>query len=46
LIGAVGGWAMEQQWGLSLVRWTRIQRMRIRVARRQGEKPLSFWKQD
>jgi hypothetical protein len=37
LIGALAGWAMEQQWGLELVRWTRIRRMRTRVARRQDE---------
>lgn len=45
VIGAVAGWAMEQQYGLSLVRWSRQQRMRMRVARRQGENPwLSIWK--
>ncbi len=40
LIGAVAGWAMEQQWGAQLVRWSRQSRMRMRVLRRRGENPL------
>ncbi|HEX2222679.1 MAG TPA: hypothetical protein VHN15_00580 [Thermoanaerobaculia bacterium] len=37
-VGAVAGWALEQQFGMQLVRWYRGQMMRIRVEqRRQGE---------
>ena len=43
LVGAVAGFAMEKTWGSGLVRWSRIQRMRMRVARRQGLSPLSVW---
>ena len=40
MVGAVAGFAMEQQWGSNLLRWSRTQRMRVRVARRQG---ISLW---
>lgn len=43
LVGAVAGFAMEQQWGRNLMRWGRMQRMRARVARRQGASPLRAW---
>ncbi|HEX6898853.1 MAG TPA: hypothetical protein VF789_04035 [Thermoanaerobaculia bacterium] len=43
LVGAVAGFAMEQQWGANLMRWSRMQRMRVRVARRQGVSPLRAW---
>ena len=43
LIGAVAGWAMEQQWGSQLVRWSRTNRMKMRVLRRQGENPWRAW---
>lgn len=43
LVGAVAGFAMEQQWGANLLRWSRMQRMRLRVARRQGASPLRAW---
>ncbi len=43
-VGAVAGWMMEQQYGRLVVRWYRQQRMRARVARRQGESPLNAWK--
>jgi len=43
LVGAVAGFAMEQQWGSSLLRWSRAQRMRMRVARRQGLSPWRIW---
>jgi hypothetical protein len=43
LVGAVAGFAMEQQWGPNLVRWSRTQRMRVRVARRQGASPWRAW---
>ena len=38
-VGAVAGFMMEQQWGTNLVRWSRMQRMRARIARRQGVSP-------
>lgn len=38
-VGAVAGFLFEQQWGTNLVRWSRMQRMRARIARRQGESP-------
>jgi uncharacterized protein (DUF2062 family) len=41
MIGAVVGFMVEQQWGMEVVRWSRIRRMRMRVQRRQGE---SLWK--
>lgn len=44
LIGAVVGFMLEQQTGENLVRWSRIQRMRMRVLRRQGESPWNAWK--
>jgi hypothetical protein len=40
-IGAVAGWMLEQQFGTKMVRWYRMQQMRARVARRQGD-----WNQD
>jgi hypothetical protein len=43
LVGALAGFAMEKTWGSGLVRWSRIQRMRVRVARRQGVSPLRAW---
>jgi hypothetical protein len=43
MVGAVAGFAMEQQWGMNLVRWGRMQRMRARVARRQGTSPWRAW---
>ncbi len=43
LAGAVAGFAMEQQWGMSLLRWSRTQRMRARLARRQGASPWRAW---
>lgn len=43
LVGAVAGWALEQQWGTQLVRWTRQNRMRMRVLRRQGQNPWRAW---
>ncbi|HEY0512895.1 MAG TPA: hypothetical protein VGH73_13380 [Thermoanaerobaculia bacterium] len=43
LVGAVAGFAMEQQWGSNLVRWSRLQRMRARVLRRQGVSPWRAW---
>jgi hypothetical protein len=43
LVGAVAGFAMEQQWGSSLVRWSRMQRMRARVLRRQGVRGWRAW---
>ena len=44
LVGAVVGFRLEQQAGASLVRWSRLQRMRMRVLRRQGESPWNAWK--
>jgi uncharacterized protein (DUF2062 family) len=41
MIGAMVGYMMEQQWGVELVRWSRMRRMRTRVLRRQSE---SLWK--
>lgn len=43
LVGAFAGFVMEKTWGSSLVRWSRIQRMRMRVARRQGASPWRTW---
>lgn len=43
LVGAVAGFAMEQQWGSSLSRWSRMHRMRVRVLRRQGVSPWRAW---
>ena len=43
VVGAVAGFAMEQQWGPTLVRWSRMQRMRARIARRQGASPWRAW---
>jgi hypothetical protein len=43
MVGAVAGFVMEQQWGPSLVRWSRMQRMRMRVARRRGVSPWRAW---
>lgn len=43
MVGAVAGFAMEQQWGSRLLRWSRAQRMRMRVARRQGVSPWRAW---
>lgn len=43
LVGAMAGFAMEKTWGAGLVRWSRIQRMRMRVARRQGLSPWRAW---
>jgi hypothetical protein len=43
VVGAVAGFAMEQQWGANLMRWGRMQRMRARVARRQGASPWRAW---
>ena len=46
VVGAVAGFAMEQQWGSNLMRWSRMQRMRARVARRQGASPWRAWFED
>lgn len=43
LVGAVAGWLMEQQFGTQLVRWSRMNRMKMRVLRRQGENPWRAW---
>jgi hypothetical protein len=43
VVGAGAGFALEQQWGLNLMRWSRMQRMRVRVARRQGASPWRAW---
>jgi hypothetical protein len=43
LVGAVAGFALEQRWGMSLVRWSRAQQMRVRVLRRQGVSPWRAW---
>lgn len=40
VVGAVAGFVMEQQWGKQLLRWSRMQKMRMRIARRQGDNPL------
>ena len=36
-IGAITGWMLEQQYGVKMVRWFRMQQMRARVARRQSD---------
>jgi hypothetical protein len=41
MIGAVVGFMMEQQWGVEVVRWNRMRRMKTRILRRQSENP---WK--
>ena len=46
LVGAFAGFVMEKTWGSSLVRWSRMQRMRARVARRQGVSPWRVWFDD
>jgi hypothetical protein len=46
MIGAVIGFMLEKQVGALLLRWSRIQRMRMRVLRRQGENPWNVWKGD
>jgi hypothetical protein len=46
VVGAVAGFAMEQQWGSNLARWSRMQRMRARVMRRQGVSPWRAWFED
>jgi hypothetical protein len=46
MIGAVVGFMVEQQWGMEVLRWSRMQRMRMRVLRRQGENPWNAWKDD
>jgi len=43
IAGAVAGFAMEQQVGLKLVRWSREQRMQARILRRQGVSPWRAW---
>ena len=42
-VGAVAGFMMEKQFGINLVRWGRMQRMRARVMRRQGVSPWRSW---
>jgi hypothetical protein len=42
MIGAVVGFMMEQQWGVEVLRWNRMRRMKTRILRRQSE----FWKDD
>ena len=42
-VGAVAGFMMEKQFGSNLVRWSRMQRMRARVLRRQGVSPWRAW---
>lgn len=42
-VGAVAGFLMEQQWGSNLLRWSRRQRMRVRVLRRRGVSPWRAW---
>jgi hypothetical protein len=46
IAGAVAGFAMEQQVGMKLVRWSREQRMQARVLRRQGVSPWRAWFKD
>jgi hypothetical protein len=43
IAGAVAGFAMEQQVGLKLLRWSRTQRMQARILRRQGVSPWRAW---
>lgn len=43
MIGAVVGFMMEQQWGVEVVRWNRMRRMKMRVLRRRDE---SVWNDD
>jgi hypothetical protein len=43
MIGAVVGFMMEQQWGVEVLRWSRMRRMKTRVLRRQSE---SVWHDD
>lgn len=43
LAGAVAGFVMEKQWGQNLVRWSRVNRMKMRVLRRRGENPWRAW---
>lgn len=43
IAGAVAGFAMEQQVGTKLVRWSREQRMQARILRRQGVSPWRAW---
>lgn len=44
-VGAVAGYALEQQYGMKMLRWYRQQMMRARVARRleEGDSPLRRW---
>jgi len=46
LVGALAGWLLEQQWGSRLQRWSRVNRMKMRVLRRQGVNPLRAWLDD
>jgi hypothetical protein len=43
MIGAVVGFMMEQQWGVDVLRWNRMRRMKMRVLRRQDE---NVWNDD
>lgn len=43
LVGAAAGFVMEQHVGSSLARWSRMRRMQMRVARRQGVSPWRVW---
>jgi hypothetical protein len=43
IAGAVAGFAIEQQVGMKLVRWSRAQRMQARILRRQGVSPWRAW---
>jgi len=44
LIGAVGGWCLEQRHGSRLLRWSRQKRMQMRALRRQGGSRFDAWK--
>jgi hypothetical protein len=37
MIGAVVGFMVEQQWGIEVIRWNRMRRMRTRILRRQDD---------
>lgn len=46
LVGAVTGWALEQNFGRNLLRWSRQKRMQMRILRRQGANPWRAWLQE
>ena len=45
LVGALTGWALEQSFGIRILRWTRQKKMMMRALRRQGLSPLLALKQ-